>query len=155
MKTRFWQLCVLALSLLATSPLRGAAPDTREQLGTFRFALRDLPPILAPAPPFFAYMKNGRNENPYEDYLPRGSMVGIIEPMGTTVPRERSAPMTTYSLVLVTSRGEYVHRFYMVEGPIFRVRLLFPGSDLFGPGPKPTEKALRQAFGSHIVFEGK
>ncbi len=127
--------------------------ETRTRLGSFRFALRDLPPLLAPAPPIHAYLKNGQNENPYDDLLRRGSVVGIVERRESAKPRDTPERMETYALVLVTG-GNPATRYYVLEAERFQVRLLFPETTNASPGPKPTAAALRQAFGRHIVFPG-
>lgn len=136
--------------LLSATPLHAEA-ETRERVGSFRFALRDLPALLAPAPPIHAYLKNGRNENPYADSLLRGSVIGVVERRTGAGPRDTPAEMTTYQLVLLT-HGNPPMRTYVLEAEKFQVRLLFPGTSLTGPGPKPTAASLRQAFGRHIVF---
>ncbi|MBV9126903.1 MAG: hypothetical protein JO117_02325 [Verrucomicrobia bacterium] len=143
-------LLLLLCALVASLPTH-AAETTRQPLGALRFALRDLPPLLAPAAPICAYLKNGRNENPYADSLRRGEIIGIVERLPGTGAAETPARMTTYELVLLTE-GELKHRAYVFLSDKFQVRVLFPNGTLAGPGPKPTKAALRQAFGRHLVF---
>ena len=127
--------------------------ERRTKLGSFRFALRDLPALLAPAPPIYAYLKNGQNENPYDDLLRPGSVVGIVERLEAAGPRDTPERLATYTLVLVAG-GNPVSRHYVLVAEKFQVRLLFPETSLTEPGPKPTVAALRRAFGRHIVFPG-